>query len=202
MTVRVVKGDQRELGKINKDFGQAYRIESTKVQIKEPMRLKVESQVDDVNASYTVNGHKRMFKFKAFKQVQDLTNSPGKLQTTFDFGVLTPALFNSLYSAKFVRTDRETGAGVFDLRYQFAGDTSHSRVWLDPAKKVVIKREWFNQEGRQLATFLYQNPKKFGNFWINTKVVVKNVEDKIAGITSLEGIAVNQGISDGVFELH
>lgn len=202
MTVRVVKGDQRELAKINKDFGQAYRIESTLVQIKEPMKLKVESEVDDINASYTINGSRRMFKFKSLKQVQDLSSSPGKLQTSFDFGILTSSLFNSLYSAKFLRIDRATGAAVFEFRYQAQNlDTSSSRVWIDPEKKIIIKREWFNQENRQLATFLYSNPKKYGSIWLNTKVTVKNVDDKVAGITQIEGVSVNSGISDSVFDL-
>lgn len=201
MTVNVVRGDQKELGKINKDFGQSYRFPVSKVQIKEPFKVKVESEVDDINVSYTVNGPKRMFKFKGIRQVQDLSSSPGKRQTTFDFGILTPSLFSSLYKATFVRKDRATGDMVFDMSYQTAGDTSHSRIWLDTAHKVITKREWYNQEGRQLATFIYSEPKQVGGVWINTKVTVKNVEDKVAGVTTLVGIKVNQGLSDSTFEL-
>ncbi|MFX4918095.1 hypothetical protein ABTB83_19165, partial [Acinetobacter baumannii] len=90
---------------------------------------------------------------------ENLAKSPGKRQTWLDFGIVTPALFSGLFDAKFVRNDRETGAVVFDLTYPASlDDSSRQRVFIDPVKKVVHRREWYGQDGKLKAIFTYESP--------------------------------------------
>jgi outer membrane lipoprotein-sorting protein len=205
MTAAIVKADQRELKKINDDFGNSYRFDSTTIQYKEPFKLRLSAKADDTDILYILNGPIQYFRIPkmGLNQKKDLSKAPGRRQTSMDFGMLTPGLFSgNFFQAKFVRSDRATGDVVFDLTY-VAGldDTSRHRVWIDPSKKYVTRREWYNQYNRQLATFFYENPKQFSGVWMPTQLTVKNVDNKVAGITRYESIKVNTGLPDSLFNV-
>lgn len=203
-TARIVRGEQRELRKINSDFGQAYRFEATSIKYKEPNRIRVESKADDTTVSYVINGTTQYFNVPSLHIVQktDLSKAPGRRQTTLDFGLLTPAMFDQLFEAKFVRMDRASGAAVFDLTYiPSLHDTTRHRIWVESNKRYVIKREWYNQEGRMLATFTYENAAQVGPIWMPTVMTVKNVDNVVAGITRYENVKVNSGIPDSTFSI-
>ena len=117
--------------------------------------------------------------------------------------MLTPSLFDNLFNAKFVRLDRATNDVVFDVTYPAAlDDTSRHRIWVDPQKKYVTKREWYSQKGRQLATFFYNEPSNVGGVWVPTKMQVKNVDGVLAGETFYTGLKVNQGLQDSLFSVN
>jgi outer membrane lipoprotein-sorting protein len=205
MVATVVRGDQRELQKINNDFGQSYRFKSTKIQFKEPFKIRLEASAEDTSILYVLNGATQIIRVPRARinTRQDLSNAPGRRQTTMDFGVLTSSLFNNFFTATFVRQDRATGAAVFDIRYVPAlDDTSRHRVWIDPERKYVMRREWYNQVDRQLATFVYEQPKQFSGVWMPTQMTVRNVENKVAGITRYESIAVNTGLAESLFDVN
>lgn len=203
-TAKVLQKDQRELEKINDDFGQGYKFSTTNVRLKEPFKLRLDANVEDTTVSYIVNGTSRRIRVPRLKVnvKQDLSKEPGKRQTAMDFGVLTPSLLTDLFDAKFVRLDRATNDVVFDLTYKPAlKDKTRYRVWIDPVKKYVTKREWFHRKGRMVATFYYDSPVSEGGATMATKLTVKNGDDKVAGVTSYVGMRLNQGIPDDVFGL-
>ena len=196
---KVVRGNQAELKKINGDFAYSYRFTTTTARVKEPFKMRLEAVVEDAKLLYIINGAKKHYNVdNKLKGVDDVSKAPGKRQTTLDFGILTPSLFDDLFVAKFVRTDRESGNWIFDITYS-KNDNSRHRVWVDKDKKYITRRAWFNQEGLQLATFIYENPKNEGGVWFPTKCTVKNVEDKVAGITEYQRMAINKGIDDAMF---
>jgi outer membrane lipoprotein-sorting protein len=198
-----VKASQKELGKINDDFGMSYRFDSIKFSYKEPFMLRAEARVDDTSALYINNGTFQAFRVPRLKvnSKQDLTNRPGRRQTPVDFGVLTPCLFKGLYLSKFVRMDRATGFPVFDLTFDSTHDSSRQRVWVDPAKGITVKREWYNQQDRLLATFFYEEPQEIAGVWIPKRLTVRNADDKVAGISEYASVKVNQGLPDSLFQL-
>lgn len=197
---RVVRGNQAELKKINGDFAYSYRFTTTTARVKEPFKMRLEATVEDAKLLYIINGTKKHFNVdNKLKGVDDVSKSPGKRQTLLDFGILTPSLFEDLFVAKFVRADRETGDWIFDITYS-KNDNSRHRVWVDKDQKYIKRRAWFNQEGNQLATFIYENPKNEGGVWFPTKCTVKNVEDKVAGVTEYQRMAINKGIDDSIFK--
>jgi outer membrane lipoprotein-sorting protein len=198
--VHRVKGDQRELAKVNKSFGDSYRFQDVDVKLKEPFMLRSESNIEDTNILYIFNGVKRLVKIPKARITDrhDYHDKPGQRQTVFDFGILTPSLFQGLYDAKFVRTERATGDPVFDITYSH-DDTSRSRIWIDREKHYIVKREWYNQVGRQLATFAYENPIKQNGVWIPTRQVVRNTDGIIAGVSVFQDVRVNSGLSKSLF---
>ncbi|MCW5943798.1 MAG: outer membrane lipoprotein-sorting protein [Fimbriimonadaceae bacterium] len=202
---RVKVGNQNELNKINKDFGQSYRFKWTKVQVKEPFKLRLESTVDDTDITFVLNGATRLLRVPKARisNRENLAKSPGKRQTLLDFGIITPSLFADLFNAKFVRVDRRTNDLVFDLTYKPSlDDTSRHRVWVDPEKRYVTRREWYAQNERQLATFYYEEPKQQNGVWFPTRLTVRNAEDKVAGVTNYEELKLNSGIADSVFAVN
>lgn len=201
-TARKVVGDQRELSKINKDFGQSYRFEYTNVKIKEPLMLRLDTKVEDTTLTLVLNGPTQLIKIPGLTQKQNLSRAPGRRQTPLDFGLVTPSMFKDLFVAKFVRVDRATGDYVFDLTYlPKLDDTSRHRIWIDPQKRFTTRREWYNQQGRQLATFYYEEPKQADGVWFPTKVTVKNMDNKVAGVTEYSGVRINGGLSADLFKI-
>ncbi|RYG49368.1 hypothetical protein EON79_01580, partial [bacterium] len=142
-----VRASQRELQKINDDFGMSYRFDTIKFSYKEPFKLRLEAKVEETSALYLINGTTQVFRVPRLKvnTKQSLADAPGRRQTPLDFGVLTPAMFDGFLEAKFVRQDRATGAQVFDLTYAKSDDTSRHRVWVDGEKGITIRREWYKQ---------------------------------------------------------
>ena len=205
LTARVKYANQKELVKINDDFGKSYRVPYTDIKVKEPFKLRLETNVEDTKVLYIINGPKLLIRIPRIKvnSRQDLSKSPGRRQTLLDFGILTPSLFNGLFQAKFVRLDRATNDVVFDVTYPAAlDDTSRHRIWVDPQKKYVTKREWYSQSGKQLATFYYNDPVSVDGVWMPTKMQVKNVDGALAGETYYTGLKVNQGLSDSLFSVY
>lgn len=203
-TAKVVQKDFKELEKINDDFGQGYRFDSTFVRIEEPFKLRLDANVEDTKMSYVVNGPTRLIRVPRLRvnTRQDLSKKPGSRQTAMDFGVLTPSLFATFLDATFVRVDRATGDAVFDLTYKPAlRDKTRYRVWLDPKTHLIAKREWYHRKGRFVGTFYYDNPVNEGGAWMPTRLTVKNADDKVGGVTQYVGVRINQGIPDDVFAL-
>lgn len=198
---RAVKGNQKELQKINKEFAYSYRFDKMSAKLKEPDMIRLESTVDDTKLIYIMNGTKKYYNVgNRLKGTDDVSKAPGKRQTFLDFGILTPGIFADPFKATFVRVDRESGDLVFDLTYQSKyDDTSRHRVWISKDKKYITKRVWFNQEGVQLATFLYDNPKNKDGVWFPTRCTVKNNDDKVAGVTEYSKMELNSGLPSSLF---
>ncbi len=200
---RAVKASQKELKKINKDFAYSYQFDTTTAHIKEPFKLRLDAKVDDATLMYILVGGKKYFNVDdKIKGTDDVSRAPGKQQTLLDFGMLTPSLFQELFVGKFVRVDRDSGDLVFDLTYQTPkfDDTSRHRVWVDKDKKFIKKRVWFSQEGNQLATFTYDNPKSQDGVWFPTRCTVRNNDDVVAGVTEYQKMEINKGIPDSIFK--
>ncbi|MBV6457275.1 MAG: hypothetical protein HONBIEJF_00383 [Fimbriimonadaceae bacterium] len=203
---RRVTGIQKELRKINTDFANSYRFSYLTVKLKEPMKLRLDTNVDDTDVVLIFNGPRRLIRIPRsnINDRQNLAKKPGQRQTIFDFGVLTPSLIKEMIDAKFVRVDRATNDWVFDLTYHrnLDDDTRH-RVWIDPEKKFITKREWYTQLGNKelLAVFTYEDAKLQDGVWFPTKVTVRNADNKVAGVTQHSGLKINSGLPDSHFKI-
>jgi outer membrane lipoprotein-sorting protein len=203
-TAKTKVGNQYELAKINKDFGDSYRVPSMNVWAKEPFKVRVESKIKETDALYIINGTTRLTSIPRIRlrQKENVAKGPGKRQTFLDFGLITRSMLDELFDARFIRVDRATSDLVFDLTYpKSMKDTSRHRIWVDPDKRYITKREWYNQKGRQLATFLYESPKQIDGVWMPTLATVKNVDNKVAGVLEYVNIHVNTGLSESLFKI-
>ena len=205
-TAVVGSASQIELQKINTDFAKSYRFKSMDVWMKEPFKIRMESKVDDSDILMVINGAVRKLSIPKARLSQkfNLAKEPGKRQTALDFGILTPALFDGLFQAAYIRTDRRTGELVFDLTYVAPlKDKSRHRVWIDPEKKMLTKRQWYaNRGGHLMATFECKDAQLIGGVWLPTTVTVTNAENKLAGTTNYKDLKVNSTLADSLFSVN
>jgi len=196
-------GNQTELRKISGDFGEAYRFEHMSFKIKDSFQIRGETKVDDTSILMIMNDGIRVFRAprQNLNVKKDVRNHPGQRQTIFEFGIVTPQLFDNFMDAKFVRNDRATGDIVFDLNFNSKfGDTTRYRVWIDPDKKFTTKKEWYGQKGDLKATFSFTRPEKVGSYWVPTIATVKNAEGNVAGALNYSHFKVNVGLEDSIFK--
>ena len=201
-TVRQQTANQRELEKINKDFANSYRIKQMTARYKEPSKMRLESKLGVVNVLYIINGNYKHVSAGPIKHTDDISNAPGKRQSLMDFGILTPS-FMKLINAKFLRYDQEGGVRypVFELTWANSDDTSKHIVWMDSKTRTVVKRQWYNQQGKLMATFYYKNPVEVApGIWVPTRVEVYNAEGKLGGVTTYVDLHVNEGLPDRLFQ--
>lgn len=197
-------GRQAELRKIGKDFGIAYAADNVTVQLKDTFKVRTEMNYQDTKVVYVINGGRKAFQVPRLpRQTEDVADAPGKQQNVFDFGLVTPALFTNFFDAKFVRNDRASGDVVFDLTYDKGRyqDTTRYRVWIDPDKKFVTKKEWFGQDGNLRATFLFEAPTQIGGVWVPTRATVMNAEGKLAGQLNYTKFKVNTNLPESLFKV-
>lgn len=204
-TAVVGSAKQTELQKINKDFAQSYRFKSMDVWMKEPFKIRMESKVDDTDMLMIFNGPVRKLSIPKARLSQkiNLAEEPGKRQTAFDFGFIPASLFDGYFVAKFVRTERGSGELIFDVTYAPGlKDKSRHRVWIDPDKKVLTKRQWYaNWGGHLMATFEYSKPVQQGGVWVPTSITVINAEGKQAGTTNYTNVKLNPTLEDALFNV-
>lgn len=202
-TAVVQSAEQTELQKINKDFAQSYRFKTMDVWMKEPFKIRMETKVDDSSILMIINGTTRKLSIPKARLSQrfDLAKSPGKRQTALDFGILPADLFDSLFVAAYVRTERRTGEYVFDITYDpLLKDHARHRIWVDPTRRFMTKRQWYaNIGGHLMATFEYSEPINQGGVWFPTVMTVFNADNKLAGTTLYKNININASLEEKIF---
>lgn len=202
-TMDTKSGNQAELRKISKDFGEAYRFDHMTFKIKDSFQIRGETKVEDTSILMIMSDGIRVFRAprQNLNIKKDVKNHPGQRQTIFEFGLVTPQLFDGFMVSKFVRNDRGTGDVVFDMNFNPKfGDTTRYRVWIDPARKFTTKKEWYGQDGNLKATFYFTNPEKVGSFYVPTLATVKNAEGNTAGALNYSHFAINIGLADSLFK--
>lgn len=196
---------QSELRKINTDFAQTYRFKRSDVWLKDSFKIRMETKIDDMAVFMVVNGSMRKFSVPkaGINITKELADEPGQRQTALDFGLLPPSLFEDFFVGTYVRTDRRTGEYVFDITHNPKTKyTARHRIWVDPKKKAITKKQWYAHRGGHLmATFEYSDHVLQNGVWFPTKLTVKNADNKLAGTTTYKNVKVNLSISNDLFKI-
>src|ERR1041384_1979203 len=90
-------GNQTELKKISKDFAEAYRFDHLTFKIKDSFQIRGETKVEDTSILMIMNDGIRVFRAprQNLNIKKDVREHPGQRQTIFEFGLVTPQLFDS-----------------------------------------------------------------------------------------------------------
>jgi outer membrane lipoprotein-sorting protein len=200
-TAKVVSATRSELRKINPDFALGYEAKEVRVLWKEPMMIRLNANQAGENITYIINGTTKTYNVPRIgaRGREDVSKSPGKHQTLLDFGLLTRSMKQSFIKGTYVRT--EGSLYVFDVNYQFSGDPTRHRVWVDPQRRYITRRMWYNRKGELLATFIYENPVERNGVWVPTRTTVRNAENKVAGVTEYTDVRVNTGLAASNFSV-
>ncbi len=201
-TAKVLMGNQAELRKISEDFGKAYRFDHAQIDMETPFKVRVTSIVQNESIIEIGNGNRVEYRIPraGVHTVQNIVNQPGRRLTFLDYGLVSKG-FETFFDSRFVRVDRATHDDVFDLTYanKEAKDTSRFRIWINPSRQMVDRKEWYGQGGQLRATFYYKNPSEYDHIWVPTMLVVRNAEDRLAGEMKFEKIKVNPYLKPSLF---
>jgi outer membrane lipoprotein-sorting protein len=205
-TAVVLQANQRELGVISRDAGLLYRFHSVQMRYKEPNKARVDINEQGVRGTFIINGQLQFVSIPklAIHTRRDFGKSPGKRKSLMDSGLVSE-FYLSYADFKFEREGTVDGmpVAVFDITYKDRDeDTSHHVVYIDPKRKVVLKRENYSQLGKLQAIYFFKNPQEVApGIWFPTRVEAQNVNRVIAGITEYRNIKVNTALSDDIFKL-
>lgn len=200
----VVSSNQRELEKVNKDFGFLYRFNKVLMRYKEPNKVRVEGTVEGTRGVYIVNGSIQIVSVPKIRlnTRRDFGNSPGKRKSLVDMGLVSE-YYLTYTNFKFVRegTVEGTPVGIFEVTYKDRDeDTSRHLLYIDPKTRVIRKRDAYRQDGSFQAVYHFREVKQVApGIWFPTRIEVQNTDRKVAGVTRYEDIKVNTGLPDSLF---
>lgn len=203
-TATVVKANTRELEKISKDFGMAYRFKDVNFLYKEPNMARMEASSQGTKLTFIVSGSRQIVSLNG-RKLSDQTwqGSPGKKKSLMDVGLVSD-FYLTYTTAKYLRegTVEGTPVSVFDMSYKNKDeDSSHHIIYIDPKTKVVRKRESYSQAGKLQALFFFNKVEQIKpGIWMPTEIEVQTTDRVVAGVTAYKNIKVNTGLADSVFK--
>ncbi|MBW3622780.1 MAG: outer membrane lipoprotein-sorting protein [Armatimonadetes bacterium] len=205
-TMTVQQANMDELVKIRKDYAQSYRVKSSRISYQYPDRLKVDGNVGPMSVIYIINGNTKLIKYGPIRREKNLVNDPGQKQGLLDFGILTADQLED-YTWKFLRTDSVNGKPfhVYELRFKnFREDPSRRLIWVDPARKVVVRRQTFHQkrDNDLKMDMRFEGVQQVApGIWSPTIIKVYNDQGKLGASSRLSNIVVNKPIPLSAFKL-
>lgn len=204
-TVSVVKADQRELGKISRDFGFLYKFREVTVRYKEPNKMRIEGAIEGTKGTFIVNGSVQIVQVAKLRlnDRRDFGKSPGKRKSLMDNGMISP-YYLTYANAAFMREGTVDGVpvGVFTMTYKDrVEDSSHHVVYIDPKTKIVRRRDSYSQLGQLQAIYYFRDIREVApGVFFPTRIEVENTDHVIAGVTAYRNVKVNTGLADSVFK--
>lgn len=196
-TARTISADQDELAKINKDFGDAYRLHEVTYHFTAPDTLEYSTRVGFISATYTSTDTENIISIpsmhisKTTAFGKDIT----KRNTLFMLGLL-PQNYLDIMRADYVGTDKVWGVNcqVYILRYDTDAPTDPRRfeIWVDPDKHYVVQKRVWDGGNHQHETIAFLNPKEvLPGFWMPTRADAFAPDGKLAGSVAYVDISAN-----------
>jgi outer membrane lipoprotein-sorting protein len=198
-------GKAPDLG--DKELNRLYALHDVSLEYKEAdhFRLSATSPKEG-KQTLVINEDQRSFTVGDGKKVthQDLSANPAKRSFLFEVcGLLTPGIFDTV-RARFVQQETLEGVPtlVYDLTYWGLEDGPYQRVWIDPDRRLLLKRERFDAESVLRTIVLYRQPTEVGsNVWMPTTVDIQDGSRKAIATIKIARAQVNAGVSDNLFKM-
>lgn len=200
----VVSKNDRELAKIGKGFVEAYKLTSQVVSCKEPNRVRFQGKQGLFTIRYITNGTRKLTEVPTLRirKVDDISKEPAKGDTIADMGIVTASWADRVES-RWLRTEKQEGKTlqVFEFWYKEDPRYRHT-LTLDPATRLIVDHVAHHRNTNKPGfkkRFVYAEPKQYNGVWVPTKVSIYNPENKLAATMAYEGIKVNTGLQDSLF---
>jgi hypothetical protein len=120
-----------------------------------------------------------------------------------DSGIITPGFLADNVESRFVGQQTLDGrkVPVFEFWYTDEAHSRHHFVWMDPAKKFVLRHDVNNRSGGLKMRFLFKQPSQVAGVWVPRRIEVYNPEGRLAAVTQYTSIRVNTGLSESLFRI-
>jgi len=204
VSVDVVSKDDAELEKIGKGYVDAYRLGKQEIWAKEPGRMRFQGKQGVFVIRYVTNGLRKLTEVPSLHihKVEDISKEPGKGDSISDLGIITQSWVDSVES-RWLRTETRDGKAlqVFEI-WNKEDPRARRTFWIDPTTRTVVEHishyRARNKPGFR-KRLVYSDPKQVGGIWMPTKVSMYNTDNKLAGVLHYDGIKVNTGVADSLF---
>jgi outer membrane lipoprotein-sorting protein len=209
-SVTVVSADLDALEKINKDFAIMYRLREVTFLFKEPDKFRMDSRLGVM----IVNGPIRDLRVPqlGIRRRDEIGTMLARRHSLMDLGLITVSRLDQL-TAKYLRTEtlRGVSACVFEITFKEPESVGPSRsaaaasrdryvVWVDPGRKVILRRRWLAAGGEVRAVFDYLDALEAApGVWLPRRIEVRNAFGALAGATVYKDIKINQSPDDSRF---
>jgi hypothetical protein len=199
----ILAKNDAELKKIDNSYVQSYRFRESQIQYKEPLKLRIDAKQGFLSIRYVINGKRKSTRGLGFNKVKDITGRPGEEQSMLDSGVLTPGFLADAVASRFVGHQTLDGrkVPVFEFWYTDESNSRHHFVWMDPAKRIILRHDVHHRSGGLKLRFMLKQPKQVSGVWVPTRVEVYNAEGRLAAVTRYTQIKVNSGLSESLFRI-
>ena len=191
----------------DKDLDRLYAQHDVIMDYKESNQLRMSATAPKDGAeTLLVNDDHRSFATGSAKKVahEDLSSSPTKRTFLFEFcGVLTRDIFDTM-RARYVKQESLDGTQtlIYDLTYWGMDDGPYHRIWIDPARRVILKRASFGADSKLKRITWYKQPTEIAaNLWIPSLVDVQDANHKTMTTIKISKPLANHGILDSVFTI-
>lgn len=202
-TVVVVQKNDAELRGLGKNFAQSYRFRETLIRYKEPQQLRVDAKAGLLSLRYVVNGTRKSTQIPGLhiNKVKDITGRPGEAQGMLTFGVLTRAFLENAVASRFAGRRELDGRLVPVFEYWYTADklSRHHLLWIDPEKKIVLRHDVDDGNGRPWVRYLLKQPIQVAGVWVPTGVEVYTADGRLAAVTRATSVKVNTGLDGSLF---
>lgn len=201
-SVTVIEKNQAALEKMEPEYAALYELKSVRVYLKHPGMVRTEGKLGMVKFEYIINGWRKIVRAPMLKirKESDYSGKPGKLTTPFDFGLVTPSLWDNRTVS--IEDDPEaSAAGEIRIRLRWAGSGTSIVAWLD-AKSLCLKRvERRDDEDHAKFRILYLNHRLHdGVVWVPARAEMYAPDGARVGVSELGDVKVNTGLSDSLFK--
>jgi hypothetical protein len=183
-TLRVSEEDEKQVAALDSDEARLFALHTVNLDYTEPNKLRLQAMTPkNGQATLAVDEDTRRFAVgeRGKGSVQDLSNAPTRRLSLMDFcGLLTPGMLDTV-RARYVRQEKlaDVQAVVYDLSYWRTDNVSYQRLWIDPDRHIVVKREVYDRNSKLKAVTLYQQPTKAAaNTWLPGRVEIQNATRK------------------------
>jgi hypothetical protein len=191
----------------DKDLNRLYALHDVTLEYKESNQLRLTGNAPKEGAeTLLVNDDQRSFAVGQGKKVshQDLSSNPAKRFFLFEFcGILTTDIFDTM-RARYVKQEPvgDVDTLVYDLTYWGLDDGPYHRIWIDPDRRLIIKRESFGPDSKLKRITLYKQPTQVGtNLWLPSLVELQDGNHKAIATVKITKPVANHGILDSVFTI-
>jgi len=200
MTMTVTLKDKKALESMEPSYARLYECKTGNVFVKQPDKVRTEGKLGMVKFEYIINGTTKVFRAKIARisQKEDCSKKPAKLQSAFDFGLVTPTLWRNR-SVTIIPDARADANGEIKVRLQWpTGNTGHV-IWLDAKDLYLKKVEKHDGKDKVESTIVYTNPTKMDSMIVPTRAELFSPEGKSVGFSEVSNIKVNTNLADTLF---
>jgi len=199
-TVTVKEKNKAALTKVDESYARLYDFQTATLSLKAPDKIRLESKLGMVKVEYIIAGGKKIFRASKYRQTNDYSNDPAKLQTPLDMGLVTLQLWENR-KVEVVDDADAQAKGEIKLKLTWAKGDMVNYAWLDATNLWLKAFEKRDSRGGLMARVVYSSPVNAGGvIWIPTRVELYAPDGTKAGATELSDVKVNTNLPDKLFQ--